>query len=308
VSDSFFVLGDLQRRRAELLGTAGEAWIDRLPELIADLERRWQIRVEHSLTGGTEALVLAATTRGGTGVVLKLGQPDSLNHEIRALEIAAGRGYAELLEADRGNDALLLEALGDKLIDRDLSVERMMEIVVRTVGETWHPVSDPAGLVTGAEKARWHFNWMSEQWPALGEPCSRALIDQGVAYAAEREAAFDPTTSVLVHGDSHAWNTLALPGARDTCKLVDPDGYFMEPAYDLGISMREWIDEYLTPDGGRVARDRAARLSVMTGIPEDPIWQWGFIELVSTGLVFAQLGVVASAASYFDAAERLLDV
>jgi streptomycin 6-kinase len=88
---------------------------------------------------------------------------------------------------------------------------------------------------------------------------------------------------------------------------VDPDGYFMEPAYDMGISMREWIDEYLAGDALQLGRARAARLSAMTGLPEAPIWQWGYIEVISTALAYSQLGERALAAPYYELAERWLN-
>ncbi len=304
---SNFQLGELQRRRAELLGPEGRAWIDALPDLIGDLESRWQITVEADLAGGTEALVLAATSRDGTPVVLKLGQPDSLAQEIRALELAGGVGYAEMLAADEDNDAILLERLGPKLIDSDRSAAEQLEIVVRTVEQTWLTVEDPTGLMTGAGKAQWHLDWLETQWPALGEPCPRNVVDQGIAFSRERRSAFDAGTSKLVHGDSHAWNTLAVPGDAEAFKLVDPDGYFMEPAYDMGISMREWIDEYLAGDAVKIGRARVAHLNALTGLPEVPIWQWGFIEVISTALVYSQLGEAESAAPYFDLAERWLN-
>jgi len=302
-----FELGDLQRRRAELLGADGQAWIAALPDLINDLEARWSIQVEADLAGGTEALVLAASTSDGRPVVLKLGQPDSLAQEIRALEIAGGIGYAQMLAADRDNDALLLERLGEKLVDSGRADAEQLEIVVSTVRQTWLPVVDPTDLMTGAEKARWHIDWLENQWPALGEPCPRAIIDQGIAFSRARAEAFDPEASVLVHGDSHAWNTLAVPGEADAFKLVDPDGYFMEPAYDMGISMREWIDEYLAGDAVKIGRSRVAQLSTLAGLPETPIWQWGFIEVISTALVYSQLGESASAAPYYELAERWLN-
>ena len=112
---------------------------------------------------------------------------------------------------------------------------------------------------------------------------------------------------MLVHGDSHAWNTLAVPGAVDAFKLVDPDGYFMEPAYDMGISMREWIDEYLAGDAVQIGRARVAHLSALSGLPETPIWQWGFIEVISTALVYSQLGEAESAAPYYELAARWLN-
>lgn len=307
MADPAFQLGELQRRRAELLGVEGQAWIDRLPELISELQTRWNIRVAAEMSGGTEALVLTAVTGAGVPVVLKLGQPASLGQEIRALEIAGGVGYAQLLAADADNDAILLERLGQKLIDSGKSAAEQLEVVVRTVRETWLKVADPAGLMTGAEKAGWHLDWLQSQWPALGEPCSRAVIEQGIAFCRERQAAYDPEQSVLVHGDSHAWNTLAVPGHEGAFKLVDPDGYFMEPAYDLGISMREWIDDYLAGDAMRIGRERAARLAAYTDLSELPIWQWGYIEVISTALVYSQLGEAASAAPYYELAARWLN-
>ncbi len=302
-----FQLGDLQRRRAELLGSAGQAWIDSLPDLISDLQARWGVRIEAEMAGGTEALVLAAAGKDGEPLVLKLGQPGSLAQEIRALELVAGAGYAEMLDADPANDAILLERLGGKLVDSDRTDAEQLEVVVRTVSATWLPVADPSGLMTGAEKARWHLDWLQDQWPALGEPCPRALIDQGIAFARDREQAFDLEASVLVHGDSHAWNTLAVPGDADAFKLVDPDGYFMEPAYDMGISMREWIDEYLAGDAVQLGKNRVAHLAAANGLAETPIWQWGYIEVISTALVYSQLGEPGLAAPYYDLAGRWLN-
>lgn len=307
MSNVNFQLSDIHRRRAELLGEEGLAWIEDLPSLIARLESCWQIKVTSQLSGGTEALVLAVV--GGTGepVVLKIGQPGSLTHEIRALQIAEGEGYARLIACDEENDALLLEGLGDKLVDGELSAAEQLDIVCRTVQNAWREVPDPRGLMTGAEKARWHLDWMQTQWQVLGEPCSRLIVDRGLVFAEEREAAFDPATSVLVHGDGHAWNTLAVPGRPDTYKLVDPDGFFMEPAYDLGISLREWIDE-LNADGDPLSsgKARCELLAGRTGVPERAIWQWGFIEHVSSGLLYLQLQQPDSAAPHLNIADAWL--
>jgi hypothetical protein len=45
-------------------------------------------------------------------------------------------------------------------------------------------------------------------------------------------------------------------------------------------------------------------LSALTGLPETPIWQWGYVEVISTALVYSQLGESALAAPYYDLAER----
>ena len=77
----------------------------------------------------------------------------------------------------------------------------------------------------------------------------------------------------------------------DEYKFVDPDGYFCEPALDLGIIMRDWNDDLLGGDAVAFAMARCERLSQLSGVPPRPIWQWGFVERVSTGLYMLQLQV-----------------
>ena len=109
------------------------------------------------------------------------------------------------------------------------------------------------------------------------------------AHHAERAAAFDPSPAVLVHGDAHGWNTLAAEGGA--FKFVDPEGLRSERAHDLGIPMREYNLPLLAGDTIRLVRDRAELLASLCGIDPEPVWQWGFIERVSTGLLLTQLGL-----------------
>lgn len=87
---------------------------------------------------------------------------------------------------------------------------------------------------------------------------------------------------MLVHGDAHSWNTLEAGGGE--FKLVDPEGLISEPAHDLAVPMRELNAELLAGDALRLGRARAHLLSRLTGVDETAIWQWGFIERVSSGL------------------------
>jgi streptomycin 6-kinase len=74
-------------------------------------------------------------------------------------------------------------------------------------------------------------------------------------------------------------------------KFVDPDGLFIERAYDLGISLREWGSELLAGDPLVLGRRRCHQLARLTGVEPEPIWQWGFIERVSNGLLLKQKGL-----------------
>ena len=125
-------------------------------------------------------------------------------------------------------------------------------------------------------------------WTQLDAPCSERAIEIVLGYAEQRARAFDPETAVLVHGDAHGWNTLVAP--EGGYRFVDPEGIVSQPAHDLSVPMREMHDVLLAGDPLALGLDRAHRLSQLTGVDVEAIWQWGSIERVSTGLYCAILG------------------
>lgn len=296
--------------KARALGPPGRSWLRRLPDFVRDLEQEWGLTVGPALHGGSAAYVAAVTTSDATAAVLKIHLPgyDSIADEIRVLSIAAGRGYVRLLRYDEVRGALLLERLGPPLSQLGLPPTRQIEIICATLERAWVQTPEAASFPSGAEKARWLRTFITETWHALGRPCSEQVIDQADAFSRIREAAFDPERAVLVHGDAHGANTLApLTADASTTtdfKLVDPDGLFAERAYDLAIPMRDWSAELLVGDALRLGRERCALLSRLTGEDPEAIWQWGFIERVSTGLLLMQTGSEREGQDYLRVAER----
>lgn len=97
-------------------------------------------------------------------------------------------------------------------------------------------------------------------------------------------------TSVLVHGDAHSGNILQdMTESQPSFKLIDPDGLVAEPAYDLGVLMREWLDG-LTNNPLENGRKRCLLLSEITSVNTQAIWEWGFIQSISTGLFLIKIG------------------
>ncbi len=66
--------------------------------------------------------------------------------------------------------------------------------------------------------------------------------------------------------------------------MIDPDGIIYEKAYDLGVLMREWTEEYKHHPVEK-GMERCAHLSMLTGVDKQAIWEWGFLQCVSTGLL-----------------------
>jgi streptomycin 6-kinase len=261
-------------------------WLDELPDLVADLERRWKITAGHAFPGATEAYVLEVTTRAGQPAVLKILLPlagERARHEITALRLADGRGCAALLDDDPDVGALLVERLGPSLFELGLPVDRRHTILCDTVARLWRPAPD-CGLPSGADRARRRAAFVAETWEDLDRPCTERAIDHALACARRRADAHDDERAVLVHGDVHQLNALR---AGSEFKLVDPDGLLAEPECDLGTVMRGDPVDLLHGD----PHDRARRLSARSGLDVAAIWEWGVIERVASGLHCTEIGL-----------------
>ncbi len=279
---------ELVRQRAQSNGAAGSAWLADLPDALDALAERWGLTLGASFGGGTAGCVVEARDADGSPCVLKLAMPldasdvAAFERSVIVHEIAAGQGCAELLASDTDMCAMLLERLGPNLDDLEYSVPQILDAVTTTLREFWRPAPEDDRLPTGAEKAAWLSSYITSTWDDLARPCPRAVIDRAVAYCDERAAAHRPADAVLVHGDAHGWNTVVARG--DHFKFVDPEGVRSEPAHDLSVPMREYNEPLLAGDTRRLTRERAEYLAQRCGIDPEPVWQWGYIERVSTGL------------------------
>ena len=311
-------LPEATRLRARAMGEEGLEWLEGLDAAVEHLQGRWGARFGTVLQGGSESLVLAATLGDGRAAVAKIGLPayGGLGAEARVYRLAEGRGYARLFEYDAASNALLLERLGPPLRDACDSTEARIEAQIRVLCETlclsWVPLEHAHGLMTGAEKARWLADFIEEKWRLLGEPCARRTRDRALSYAEARADAFAPADAVLVHGDAHVENTLVVPGSGTggdlRCKFVDPDGLFAERACDLAVPMREWSGELLAGDTARLAVARCELLANLTGVDPEAIWQWGYMERVSTGLTMVDIGMREEGLESLAVADRLREL
>ncbi len=279
---------DLVRQRALRNGPAGLRWLTQLPGVVSELSDRWGLVLGASYAGGTAGFVVAATDSLDRECVLKVAMPLDMNdretfaRSVLAHELAAGRGCAELLAHDAEVPAMLLERLGPNLAELGLTVPEILEAIAATLIEFWRPVTVDKGLRTGHDQAEWLYRFISRTWDELGGPCDRSVIDHALMLCDRRADAIDSTRTVLVHGDAHGWNTLVAGGG--TYKFVDVEGLCSEREHDLGVAMREYNEPLLRGDTSRLVRERAALLADRCEVDAQRVWEWGFIERVSTGL------------------------
>lgn len=291
-----FPVPQVVRNKAAAAGASW--WIERLPDLVAELSRDWGITIGDSIGGGTESLVVEARLADGRAAALKLLLPheaEAASNEITVLRLADGGACPRLFQHDEARGALLMERLGRSLYALDVPVARRQEILCAAAARLWRPAAS-AGLPSGADKALWLSSYITESWAELERPCDERAIDHALTCAASRRAVHDDERAVLVHGDVHAGNALQADGGF---KLVDPDGLLAEPEYDLGTIMRE--DSLQLLEEGSWARAR--RLAALSGLDAIAIWEWGVVERVSTGLLCTRIDLQPTGREMLHAAE-----
>ena len=276
--------------RARSAGKPGEMWLANLDDLAAKLEKMWHISIGSVLCGGSHALVAYADGRMGEKYVLKIDMPEDLGGDfacsMAALRAADGNGYVRLYAYDPERKACLMERMG-KPVDRlGYSVEEQLKIICTALQESWKIPVENKGLALG--NTDWFVEFIGEVWEKLEHPCSEKVIEQAFSYLRARAKEENPAEFVLVHGDPHGSNVLKMLDGGGF-KLIDPDGLFYEKAYDLGVLMREWVDDY-EPDPLKRGNERCEYLHRLTGVPRQAIWEWGFIQTVSTAFVLLQIG------------------
>ena len=303
-----FPVPDIVRRRALTEGVSGEAWLASLDDILTSLERDWRVTIGPAHQGGSAAFVAEAVTQDARSFIIKVSTPatDAERHEADVLRAASGKGYVQLIRHDAQRHAMLLEKLGNRLDAFPLSYERQIDILCATLLDAWMPAPADTTYPTGADKANGLAAATLKMWQASGHPCSQSVIDTALRYCQERAAAYRPAHAVLAHGDPHPANILAVPDTDPPhFKFIDPDGLAIEPAYDLGVLLRAWHEGVAGRHAHDIARSHARHLASRTQVHAEAIWQWGYIERVSTGLTLMQIGETEKGLEFLRVSEAL---
>ncbi|NYG54844.1 aminoglycoside phosphotransferase family protein [Nocardioides perillae] len=295
------------------LGAAGAAWAAALPATLALLCERWGLELERALPGGSASYVVGVRTRDGEPRVLKVATPDSEVGGVAALLRAAdGRGHVRLHAVDLAHRALLLERLGPSLEQTPLAPEEKVRLLATTLAGSWLPVAAPwVAPAPGADRALLLLDGVARRWREQGAPASPRVLRAAEAAGRRRAAAFDPLACVVTHGDPHPANLLRVehhrPGALTGWVLVDGEGVVAEPAYDVGVALRDLTGALGSDPATACGRlrgwcDLAAGL---TGTDPDAVWDWALLERVSTGLYVLGFGGEAVGRRLLASAELL---
>ena len=301
-------LQPLTRARVASLGEMGRAWHAALPAVLAALADRWSLTLGRPVPGGSSSYVVRVQTAQGGDAVLKVAVPDpSFPAQAATLRRAAGRGYARLLAHDLEQDALLLEALGPSLQQSSLAPADQLRLLADTLAQAWQSPAEHPG--PPPDKAGSLADLVSRLWAEQGAPADESVLTTALEYA-RRRGTVEPSELVVVHGDPHPANLLQVPapraGAASGWCFVDPDGFVADRAYDLGVALRDWSAHLDGPDPRRRLEGWCTLLADRSGVDATRIWEWGFLERVSTGLYVRSFGADRAAEPFLRTAALLV--
>ena len=232
-------------------------WMAALPEIVAELSRRWSLQVGRPFQpGGCASWVAPALAETGAEVVLKVGwrHPEA-EHEAQGLRAWRGEGTVRLIDAVLFGDtsALLLEACepGTALSEAvpPLKQDVVIAGLLRRVWIEPQPGHPFRPLATMCD--RWADEF--ERKYAASEP--RRRLDPGLARLGIDLLRALPRTAdrtVLVYTDLHPENVLAAQ--REPWLAIDPKPYVGDPTYDALQHMLNHPDRLATDPAGFVRR------------------------------------------------------
>ncbi len=262
-----------------LHGEEGQIWLDRVPETIEFLVKKWQLSALKPFSNLTYHYVLAgmrADGRGAKPIVLKLGFDRTvLQQEVSALRAFGGGGCAKLLAYDDVYGALLIErvvpgiALSTYFPARD---EEAVQIACGVMSKLHSVESIDLTLFPKVES--WLLT-LDKPWdiPVRYLEKARVLRDSLLATAA---------APVLLHGDLHHDNILLNSSVLgDEWWAIDPKGVVGEPAYEVGAFLRN-PDTLLSKhsDIKQIIKVRIALFASQMNLDLIRIRDWGFVQLV----------------------------
>lgn len=285
-------------------GEAGRAWLGVLPERVADLLARWELRPERVLSpGGRISMVVLVRQADGTPATLKVGLvTDETRHEHAALAHWDGRGAVRLLRADPDAGALLLERLHSDVSLRSLPEQKAMLEACATLQRLWVPPGEGHPFTTVTRHTARLAALLRERREQRYVPEeARPLIDEALAARDDlcasapggdlggAVAGGDLGGAVLLHGDYHHGNVLAAD--RVPWLAIDPKPVVGEPAYDLAWLVRDRLETLVASPGSQsAARRRVAKLSDSLEVDRDRLRAWSLFRAVAAGVWALSVG------------------
>ncbi len=208
-------------------GPKRAAWLERLPDTIRDLERRWSLTLAAPFgKEATASWVAPAVLADGTSAVLKVGMPHmEAEQEISGLRFWDGDPTVRLIEANDDLGAMLLERAEPGTLLRESPEPEQDTVIAGLLRRLWrlppepHPFRPLSDLM-----AHWSREAQAnaERWSDAG------IVREGLRLFIELPRS-EPA-QVLLATDLHAGNVVRAQ--REPWLVIDPKPFVGDAAYD----------------------------------------------------------------------------
>jgi streptomycin 6-kinase len=276
-------------------GDVGRDWLARLPSLVADAARTWQLDVGAPFEpGGNVGWVAPVRRADGSDAVLKVECPGHRNPwAARGLQHWAGRGAVRLFDADEASQSLLLERCVPGTNGDELDVATGNDVLASVLAEL-HAVDPPAAdefepLAMVVERSR-ETMW---DWFDRFEP----PVDRGVVAHADElftSLTSSSTDTVLLHGDLGASNVVL---SERGWLAIDPYPVLGDRAFDVGHA--------LSRSDLRDAREHVSLFADRLDLEARRIAGWAFACCVELALECTSVGDAMAFQTCLDRADAL---
>jgi streptomycin 6-kinase len=243
------------------------AWLDRLPDTLRVLERRWALTLGAPFDNEEVscAWVAPAALPDGTSAVLKLAMPHMEGtDELHGLRFWDGDPTVRLLDGDEYLGAMLLERCEPGTALRSLPEFEQDLVISGLLRRLWRSPSAPhpfrhLSILTDY----WRHETLVDvdRWPESG------LVREGLSLLGE--LATNAPVQVLLATDLHAGNVLR--SQREPWLVIDPKPFVGDPAYDATQHLFN-CDARLRLDPDGLIR----RLADLLELDEERIRLWTF--------------------------------
>ena len=267
----FEIPDNFRRDMIVMNGEEAVAWLDRLPTVLANCERRWDITIGPPFALSFNYVAPVVHADGRQLVVKVCSLTDEFPQQPEALRLVDGHGMVRLVDCDTTEEIILLERLMPGTMLSEVEDDELStSCAISVMQKIWCPVPKNHPFKTVQDWGK-GFDRLRQRYGGGTGPFPKVLLEQ--AETLYRELSASMAEPVLLHGDLHHENILAAQ--REPWLAIDPKGVVGEPAYETGAWLRNPMPQLLDmPYPGRILARRIDQLSEQLGFDRARIRDW----------------------------------
>lgn len=262
------------RNTLDVCGETGEQWLSDLPDIIAETERKWSLKVKETFSNLSYNFVAPCVCDDGREAVLKIALPlnkPEIFNEAAFLQIADGSGAVKLLNFDKKNRAILLEKLTPgKYLKEICTYDETVEIAIKVMRRIHKKPPENSTFLSLED-------WFNGFERAENTTFDKKFSSRALEYFEKLNS--DSKNKLLLHGDLHHENILSA--RRESFLTIDPKGIVGNIGYEISVFLNNhalWLES--EPDLPKMLNRTVHNFSQAFEIEPEDLCRWAFAQMV----------------------------